>query len=142
MNDPIRRLEETLSEHGYSMTNPRRTVLLVMLDHEPMSLHDLVEATASTVNRSSIYRTVDLFEKLGIIERLTLGWKYKLELSDKFAAHHHHITCSKCGKVQSFEESPTISYELKQLAQEAGYTESGHQLEIRGICNVCQSKMQ
>jgi Fur family ferric uptake transcriptional regulator len=142
MNDPIRRLEETLYGHGYSMTNPRKAVLVALLDHEPMSIHEVIQAVGGAVNRSSVYRTVDLFEKLGIIERLTLGWKYKLELSDKFAAHHHHITCSKCGKVQSFEESPAISYELKQLAQEAGYTESGHQLEIRGICNVCQSKMQ
>lgn len=142
MNDPIRHLEETLSGHGYSMTNPRRAVLLAMLDREPMSIQNLVQAVGSTVNRSSVYRTVDLFEKLGIIERLTLGWKYKLELSDKFAAHHHHISCIKCGKVQSFKESPAISYELKQLAHEAGYTESGHQLEIRGICTVCQSKIK
>ena len=140
MQDPIKRLEETLSQNGYSMTGPRKAVLLAMLDREPMTIHELVRSVSGKINRSSVYRTVAVFEKLGIIERLTLGWKYKLELSDKFAAHHHHITCNKCGKVQSFEESPAISYELKQLAQEAGYTESGHQLEIRGICNICQYK--
>lgn len=140
MNTQLHILKETLKQHGYSMTAARKTVFLAMLDKEPLTMNSLTKLTGSSINRSSLYRTIELFEQLGIVERLQIGWKYKLELSDSFAAHHHHLTCVQCGRVESFEESSTIAFELKQLAMERNFTETGHQLEIRGICHACQVK--
>lgn len=98
----------------------------------------LAKTLAGTVDRASVYRIIALFEQLGIVERLQMGWKYKLELSDAFSAHHHHLTCTNCGAVSSFEESPVILHELKAIADNAGFSETGHQLEIRGICRLCR----
>lgn len=139
MNEQLRTLQETLKKHGYSVTAARRTVFLAMLDKEPMTMNELAKLTAADINRSSLYRVIELFEQLGIVERLQIGWKYKLELSDNFAAHHHHLSCIRCGRVESFEESATIAFELKQLAMERNFTETGHQLEIRGLCSACKS---
>lgn len=138
MNEALEKLVSTLKANGSSLTAPRKVVFLALLDTEPQTMGELVKTISNKVDRASIYRIIALFEQLGIVERLQLGWKYKLELSDTFAAHHHHITCINCGRVQSFEESTTIEYELKQLALDAGFKETGHQLEIRGLCGDCQ----
>lgn len=101
---------------------------------------ELTVSVAGAVDRASLYRTIDLFEQLGVVQRLTIGWKYKLELSDAFAAHHHHMSCLKCGDVASFNESVLIESELERLAASYGFEATGHQLELRGICKKCQIK--
>ena len=138
MQESIEQLQTTLKQAGFSLTSARKIVFIAMLDQEPMTMNDLSRKIGTTINRSSMYRVIEVFEQLGITQRLQLGWKYKLELSDSFASHHHHLSCIRCGNVQPFEESSTISFELKQLAQESGFTETGHQLEIRGICSRCK----
>lgn len=138
MNSALDLLASTLKSNGFSLTKVRKTVFLQLMDKEPQTMGELAKALEHKMDRASIYRVIDLFEKLGIAERLQLGWKYKIELSDSFATHHHHMTCINCGRVQSFEESATIEFELKQLAYEAGFKETGHQLEIRGLCSHCQ----
>ena len=67
-------------------------------------MHDLIKRTKG-VDRASVYRAVRLFEQLGIVQRLNTGWKYKIELTDKFAEHHHHLTCLQCGKTIAMGES-------------------------------------
>jgi Fur family ferric uptake transcriptional regulator len=140
MNKMLELLAETLRSNAYSLTKARKVVFLALLDKEPQTMADLANSVSTEVDRASVYRIVALFEKLGIVERLQIGWKYKIELSDTFAAHHHHITCVQCGRVQNFEESTILEFELKQLAADAGFIETGHQVELRGICSSCQSK--
>ncbi len=139
MRHDISLLQQRLKQHGYSVTDARKAVFLALVDKEPQSISDLTRTTNGKVNRASLYRIIELFETLGIIERLQIGWKYKLELSNDFSLHHHHMTCIRCGRVSAFEESDIISFELKQLASEHGFTETGHQLELRGICASCNA---
>lgn len=141
MQEALRTLATNLKSNGYSLTKPRTAVFLALLDKEPQTMGELVKTLEGQIDRASIYRIAALFEKLGIVERLQIGWKYKLELSDSYAAHHHHITCTNCGRVQAFEESSIIEFELKQLAAEIGFTETGHQLELRGLCANCQNSV-
>lgn len=140
MEQMVETLVDTLKSNGHSLTKTRKVVFLALLDKEPQTIAQLANAVSSKVDRASVYRIITLFESLGIVERLQIGWKYKIELSDIFASHHHHITCVQCGKVQNFEESRTLEFELKQLAEEAGFMETGHQVELRGICETCRMK--
>ncbi len=139
MSEHLDTLTTTLKQHGHSITDARKTVFLALLDKEPQSISELTKATAHSLNRASLYRVVELFEQLGIVQRLQIGWKYKLELSDSFAAHHHHMSCIKCERVEPFEETSIIEFELKQLAEERGFKQTGHQLEVRGLCKECQA---
>ena len=142
MSEQLQTLSTTIRRAGYSMTNARSLVFSALLDKEPQTMAELAKATAKTVNRASLYRIIALFEQLGIVQRLQMGWKYKLELSDSFAAHHHHLSCINCGLVQSFEESTFITSELKKLARENGFWQTRHQLEVRGYCRNCQPALR
>jgi len=139
MNKPLETLTATLKSHGCSVTKSRKTVFMALLDREPQSIAELTKIVGDTADRASIYRTLELFESLNIVERLPIGWKHKFELSDVFTTHHHHATCIRCGKITPFEESDTLRLELKKQAEAIGFIETNHQLEVRGICNQCRS---
>lgn len=135
VNSASEKLVSTLKSNGYSLTSARKQIFTALLDKEPQTMSRLVGTI--NVDRATVYRVITLFEKLGIVERIQIGWKYKLELTDQFAAHHHHITCTNCGSTNDFEETHLIESELQRVGQAAGFEVTGHQLELRGLCKNC-----
>ena len=127
-----------LKENGYSVTSARLAVFDALLGKEPMSMHHLVEQV-STIDRASVYRAVELFENLSIAQRIYTGWKYKIELTDTFNSHHHHLTCTNCGRTVAMSEQELESF-IDSIAKRHGFTSSAHQIEIQGLCPDCQSK--
>lgn len=97
----------------------------------------LAQRGRGKVDRATIYRTIDLFEQLGIVNRLNIGWKYKVELSDMFADHHHHFHCTNCGTTFPLPASPMLETMIDTVAGKSGYSPRGHQLEIYGLCSGC-----
>lgn len=137
MTDTDVRFAETLKKQGHSLTHARHEVFKALENKEPMTMHDLIKGLPS-IDRASIYRTIALFEKLGIVQRLQIGWKYKLELADTFNYHHHHLSCRRCGSIISLREDSMLEANLNSLAAEYGYRDLSHQLEVTGICKNCQ----
>lgn len=127
-----------LKKNGYSVTRPRLVVCELLLDQEPQSMGELAARLDGQLDRASLYRTVDLFEKLGVVQRIYIGWKYKIELSDIFTHHHHHISCLQCGKIVPLQEDEKLEALLTLLAQQQNFTAQSHQLEICGYCQNCR----
>lgn len=132
-------LNKILRDNNYSVTSTRQLVFELLRDHEPQSMHDLVVAADGRIDRTSIYRTIDLFERLGIAQRLHIGWKYKLELTDVFSHHHHHISCLSCGKIVAVKEDNEIEALINKLADNYDISADRHQLEIQGYCAKCRA---
>lgn len=130
-------LRQHMQKAGHSLTKPRLAVFAALQDQEPQTMRRLIAACPS-IDRASIYRTIALFEKLGIVQRLQIGWKYKLELTDSFSRHHHHLTCLKCGRVIAFDESTELIKELRWVAAHNRFKIRSHQLEIQGLCESCR----
>jgi Fur family ferric uptake transcriptional regulator len=74
------------------------------------------------------------------VHRLQIGWKYRLELTDAFTHHHHHLSCTLCGKVIPLPEDPMLEMRLRAMAGSQQFLAQDHQLEIRGQCKNCQAK--
>src|SRR5258706_9697189 len=87
-----------LKKHGYSCTDPRKTLFNVLQNHNSLTIVELT-SLLNQFDRATVYRTVKLFEKLRVIDRVSVGWKHKLELSNLFQHHHHHLVCTNCGRV-------------------------------------------
>lgn len=138
MSDPSDLLKTSLKSQGHSLTAARQAVFAALLNKEPQTMQQLV-AACTGIDRASVYRTVGLFEQAGIVNRLQIGWKYKLELSDAFHHHHHHLTCQQCGRVIPFNESPGLEATLRQIAKDNDFFMKGHQLEIQGYCANCKA---
>lgn len=136
MTDPFDQLKIILKQHGQSLTVPRQTVFKALQAQEPQTMSQIV-ASCSTIDRASVYRSIDLFEKLNIIQRLQVGWKYKIELTDDFHRHHHHLTCRNCHAVITFKEEAALEAKFSRLARQNGFKMESHQLEIQGLCRNC-----
>lgn len=135
MNEPLKHLAVTLRNKGYSLTKPRRELFLALLNQEPLSVDQLIARVHH--DRSSIYRNITIFIESGIIHRLPIGWKYKLELSDEFSTHHHHATCQECGTVITLDEEPGMESMINLMAVRSGFKPKSHQLELIGSCKSC-----
>jgi len=130
-------LVKILKENSYSLTAPRAMVFEALTTSGAISMGTLVQKLDGKMNRSSVYRTIELFEKIGIVNRLWIGWKYKLELSERFSTHHHHATCVQCGCVIEFSEGSSIEAEIDQIADRINLDLISHSLELRGTCQEC-----
>jgi Fur family ferric uptake transcriptional regulator len=137
MTDAVSQLTASLKSHHYSLTGARKAVFAVLQDREPQSMSEVV-SRCSGIDRASVYRTISMFEALGIVHRLNMGWKYKLELSGAFMHHHHHMTCTTCGSVTALPEDSKLEDRLHTLADTYSFTPHDHQIEITGVCLSCQ----
>lgn len=130
-------LQKTLKAHHYSLTSPRKTVCELLWQQEPLSMQELAARSRGKLDRASLYRTVALFERLGIVRRIYIGWKYKVELSDVFVHHHHHLSCLECGKIIAITEEAEVETFINAISRRHKFTASTHQLEIAGLCPDC-----
>lgn len=131
-------LRTMLKKHGYSMTKARLTTCELLWGQEPQSMHELIAKAEHSIDRTSLYRAIDIFEKLGLVERIYIGWKYKIELSDILTHHHHHISCRRCGSIVAIHETDNVERLIASLAETYDFTADSHLLEIRGLCKKCR----
>lgn len=133
----FQKFKELLKTSGYFVTTPRMHIFGLLQHHSVSTFKELIHL-ASKHDRVTVYRTIDLFEKLGIIRRVQLGWHTRIELSDTFQHHHHHLTCLKCGKIIALKEDKSLETQLTELAHKLNFHPTDHQLEIRGLCKNCK----
>lgn len=133
----FRQFKKLLKTNGHFLTKPRTLLFGILQHHTTLSIQQLIKQLDKH-DQATVYRNIELFEKLGIINRLRLGWKSKLELSDMFKHHHHHLTCLHCGKVIVLKDDKLIEKEIAKIGRSLAFKITDHQLEIRGLCKSCQ----
>ncbi len=136
---PLETLKALLRKNHASLTHPRQIIFNLLLGQEAQSMQVLVKRAEGQLNRATVYRTIELFERCGIVHRLNIGWKYKVELSDVFLGHHHHFHCSNCGKTYPLPPNPMLETMIDSAVAKEGYAPRGHSLEIYGLCSNCSS---
>lgn len=96
-----------------------------------------LHAICQGIDRASVYRTLELFATLGIIEIIHIGWKKRYELAAPFKPHHHHLQCTRCGQLVDIK-TPQLERLIHHIATQHGYQVTGHHFELSGICKTCQ----
>jgi Fur family transcriptional regulator, ferric uptake regulator len=137
MESQLKLFETILRKKGYFITRARSTLFKVLQTPQPLSMQQLV-AKLPRQDQASVYRNAKLFEELGVVNKVRLGWKFKLELSDLFQRHHHHLTCINCQKTIDLINDVSIELSIAQVANQQGFIPLDHQLEISGYCQNCQ----
>ncbi len=131
--------DAALRARGYRVTPQRQLVLeaVTKLDHaSPEEIFAEVHQKATGVNVSTIYRTLELLEQLGLVTHTHLGHgapRYHLAAE----AQHVHLVCRDCGRVT--ELAPDAAQPLvTALDEEHGFeTDVGH-LTVFGTCRDCR----
>lgn len=138
MSDGLTLLKVTLKQAGQSDTSARRLVFSALEQQPPQTMKQLTDTVSPAIDRASVYRIIRLFEEIGVVHRVSMGWKYKLELSDRFAPHHHHLSCLACDKVIDINDEEHINEFIRMVSAQVGFEPRQHQFEVEGYCRECQ----
>lgn len=132
---------ERIRESGLRMTMPRRVISRVLADtdHEFLTasmILDEIEQEFGQIDASTVYRTLDELERLGLVHHVHLGsgqagtWHLTVDKD------HQHLVCEKCGKrveVPASELEPTYAL----LRDKYRFTPNTHHFTILGFCEDC-----
>ena len=140
-------LRARLSERQHKMTPQRQIVLQIFLDHpgEHLSaedVHDILRTEKAEIGLATVYRTLELLSDLGILQKMEFGdgcSRYEATDTDPTRRHHHHLICTKCGKVEEFDEDLLETLEA-DIERKTGFRTLDHQVKFFGICKECQEK--
>jgi len=128
-----------LKAKGYRLT-PQRRVILDILHQEGAHLtaddiYEQVKDKVAGVNRSTVYRTLELLESLGLTVKAELHGAHVYHHAEE--GHHHHLKCRACGKVFELPEEALTALE-KSLLEKQGFAADLHHHVITGLCSDCR----
>jgi Fur family transcriptional regulator, ferric uptake regulator len=137
------RLQALFAERGIRMTTQRRAILSVMetaTKHlDASQILRKARKLDPSVDRSTVYRTLRLLKRQGLIDELDLmhihgeGHYYER----KVHGDHIHMSCLRCGKISEFVSN--IFDKLKQqIERDCRYHILVSRLEIGGYCPSCR----
>jgi Fur family ferric uptake transcriptional regulator len=130
---------QMLRDAGYKLTSPRLTILDLLEQSgghiTSAELLSLVEERDPSIGRASVFRTLDLMTKLGIIWASVQGGS-TIHYMLMPGGHHHHIICTNCNKLIEFADCK-LGNLIAGLEKEYGVQVEGHLLELYGRCKNC-----
>jgi Fur family ferric uptake transcriptional regulator len=131
-----------LRERGYRLTPQRQLVLEAVdaLDHAtPDEILARVRQTASGVNISTVYRTLELLEELGLVSHAHLG--HGAPTYHLAGRHHHlHLVCRDCQAVTETDTAIAAPL-IDSLREQHGFDTDLKHFAIFGRCAECTAKL-
>jgi Fur family ferric uptake transcriptional regulator len=145
VRDLRRSLEQELISRGVRMTHQRRLLIQLIqsaeshLDAE--ALWERGRAQDPTLNKVTVYRTLGMLKKHGLVDELDLmhiaSGKHYYEA--KASRDHIHLACLKCGRIQEFESS--LFDKLKgQIERQRRFSIKAVRVEAGGYCENCREQ--
>ncbi|PVG84860.1 transcriptional repressor [Nocardioides gansuensis] len=132
-------LAARLRESGYRLTPQRQLILRAVetLGHAtPDEVLEHVRAQASAVNASTVYRTLEVLEELGLVRHAHLSDRAPTYHSTA-EPEHFHLVCRSCHRVRSVEPEAAAALVATLRAEHGFEPDLGH-LAIFGRCLACE----
>jgi Fur family ferric uptake transcriptional regulator len=132
---------QILREKGYKLTPQRIMVLDTLHKAEEHitapEIYARVRVKYPGINKSTVYRTLELLKKMGLVAETKLGGE-SLYYHHTEKGHHHHLVCQRCGQVIDLDE--TMLSPLKNaLRQKYNFEADLKHLAIFGHCLRCKT---
>jgi Fur family ferric uptake transcriptional regulator len=127
-----------LRAQGYRLTPQRELVLEAVreLEHgSPEEILTRVRQSAKGVNISTVYRTLELLEKLGLVSHTHLGHGAPAYHATT-EPDHVHLVCRNCERVTQVEPSVAAGL-VDELAARFGFHTDVRHLTVFGTCRDC-----
>ncbi|MBA7483515.1 Ferric uptake regulation protein [subsurface metagenome] len=129
-----------LSEQGYRLTPQRVMVLSAIEDSDDHisaeEIYAQIVAKYPQVNISTVYRTLELLKRLGLVTETDLGGgRVRYHSAEK--GHHHHLVCQKCGTIIDIDES-TLARLQDVLLHRYNFSARLSHVAIFGRCANCR----
>ncbi|KXB58236.1 Fur family transcriptional regulator [Gemelliphila asaccharolytica] len=142
--DIYNEIVKTLQNSPYKLTPQRETIIKILVDQkeEHLSseeLYFIVKEINPEIGLATVYRTLDTFYDLGILEKVTFGNGIaKYHLKQKITpGMHHHLICTKCHNIKTVK-NPIFNELIKYVDKEYDFETQDDTIAIYGICKSCK----
>ncbi len=133
-------IQDILKQNGLSNTESRKAILQLFLENDGALEHALIEKkTKEQFDRVTIYRTLQTFQKSGIIHTIPSTdniVRYALCQDECKEGHHHdnhvHFVCDNCGVTYCLQ-----NIVVPQVKLPTGFMVNGIDMLANGICKNC-----
>ena len=90
------------------------------------------------IGRATVFRTLETLVEAGVARRLELdGHVYAYVAC--LPAHHHHLACTQCGRVEEIDEA-YVTPITQRLAADMGFEIDDARLDFYGRCATCRAE--
>jgi Fur family transcriptional regulator, ferric uptake regulator len=132
-------LADRLRRAGQRVTPQRLVILGALLPSGHLAADEVftrVERQLPGVNRSTVYRTLELFSELGLVSVTDLGGGARqFELLDQ---PHHHLICHRCGGTIDMDDA-LVEPMREAIRSRYGFSPQVDHLALFGFCDECQT---
>ena len=136
---PEEKFAEFLAMQGHRLTKSRlELVQHIFSYHDHFTAEDLVldvERKKIGVSRATIYRTLQLLVKAGLLRKLRFDDRDAYE-PDYGYPEHDHLYCTKCGSITEFH-TDELSELCERVSREHGFRATSHRFVLSGLCAKC-----
>jgi len=131
----------TLKEKGLKLTPQRRLILDIIHDSgghlTAEEILEYVHTRVTGVNKSTVYRTLELLEELGCVFKSELGDRFIYHHAEE--GHHHHLVCRICEKSIDCDEDLFLPVE-RAVNENYSFRADLKHVVISGLCADCRGK--
>src|SRR5580765_6506873 len=139
----ITRFQDFLTRQGQKLTQERTSLVReIFSTHYHFEADELLfkmKQKAVKISRATVYRTLELLVKSGMVRRVHLGEDHYHYEHVRGDSHHDHLICTTCGAVIEFHDEP-LEQRQREICERKKFTPTFHNLQILGICDACRRK--
>ena len=132
--------KEFLAREGLRLTNQRTAIFDASFVHpDHFTAEELLECSRlidRSVSRATIYRTLPILTKCGVLKEIDVGKDYKFYVANRGQkAEQAQVICLDCDKI--FEiEAPFMEWYAQSISQKVGLEAEHQRLQVHARCSL------
>jgi Fur family ferric uptake transcriptional regulator len=144
MTVELRDFREILRARKLKATRARRLVFQEIVSSSDIhpnasEIHQRLTGRGEKVSLASVYRTLGLLVKSGLVSQVDLGEDHSHYESEGAKAGHGHLICLSCGAVEEFSDAP-IHRRIVRIGDGRGFELDRFSIQAFGYCGRCRAK--
>ena len=96
-----------------------------------------LRSSGARIGQTTVYRHLQLLADDGEVDALQLDGGEVAYRRCATGHHHHHLVCRSCGRSVEVE-CPDVDAWAQSVANDAGFADPSHRVEVFGLCTSCQ----
>jgi Fur family ferric uptake transcriptional regulator len=125
---------------GTLRSTRQRAAVSALLDRlddfrSAQEIHEELRRDGEGIGLTTVYRTLQNLFESGEVDVLRTG-SGEAVYRRCSTHHHHHLVCRRCGRTVEVE-GPAVESWAQRVAEENGFSDVSHTVEVFGVCSKC-----
>jgi Fur family ferric uptake transcriptional regulator len=125
---------------GTLRSTRQRAAVSALLDRlddfrSAQEIHEELRRDGEGIGLTTVYRTLQNLFESGEVDVLRTG-SGEAVYRRCSTHHHHHLVCRRCGRTVEVE-GPAVESWAQRVAEENGFSDVSHTVEVFGVCAKC-----